>query len=71
MVTMADGLSLSFSPSLSLSLCINICLLKGLAADAADPDRVAFKHTFDADHVSDCVIGPMIDRMIDPVIRLD
>ena len=46
-------------------------ILKGLTADAADPDLVAFEHAFDTDHVSDRVIGPMIDRVIDRVIELD
>ena len=46
-------------------------LLKGLTADAADPDLVAFEHAFDIDHVIDRVIGPMIDRVIDRVIELD
>ncbi len=45
--------------------------MKGLTADAADPDLVAFEHAFDTDHVIDRVIGPMIDRVIDRVIELD
>ena len=46
-------------------------LLKGLTADAANPDLVAFEHAFDTDHVIDRVIGPMIDRVIHRVIELD
>ena len=56
----------------SLSFLLNIHkILKGLTADAADPDLVAFEHAFDTDHVIDRVIDPMIDRMIDRVIELD
>ena len=38
--------------------------MKGLTADAADPDLVAFEHALDTDHVIDRVIDPMIDRVI-------
>ena len=46
-------------------------LLKGLTADAADPDLVAFDDELGTDHVIDRAIAPMIDRVIDYVIELD
>ena len=48
-----------------------LMLLKGLTADAADPDLVAFEHAFDTDQVIDRVIGPMLDRVVDRLIELD
>ena len=46
-------------------------ILKGLTADAADPDLVAFEHALDTDRVIDHVIDPMIDRVIDCLIEHD
>ena len=43
-------------------------LLKGLTADAADPDLIAFEDELDTDHVIDHVIDRVIDRMTDCVI---
>ena len=48
-----------------------IILLKGLTADAADPDLVAFEHALDTDHVIDRVIDRTVDRAIDRVIEFD
>ena len=45
--------------------------MKGLTADAADPDLVAFEHALENDHVIDSVIDPMIDRVIDRLIERD
>ena len=45
--------------------------MKGLTADAADPDLVAFEHALENDHVIDRVIDPMIDRVIDRLIERD
>ena len=41
--------------------------MKGLTADAADPDIVAFGHKLGLDHASD----PMIEHVIDRVIKSD
>ena len=45
--------------------------MKGLTADAADPDLFAFEHALENDHVIDRVIDPMIDRVIDRLIERD
>ena len=46
-------------------------LLKGLTADAADPDLVAFDDELGTDDVIDRAMDPMIDRVIDYAIELD
>ena len=51
-----------------MALSFSFLSLKGLTADAADPDLVAFEHALDTDRVIDRVIDPMIDRVIDRVI---
>ena len=49
-----------------------ICfILKGLTADAADPDLGAFDDELDTDYVINRAIAPMIDRVIDYMIELD
>ena len=54
-----------------LILAYLMCCLKGLTADAADPDLVTFEHAFDTSHVIDRVIGPMIDRVVDCLNELE
>ena len=46
-------------------------VLKGLTADAADPDLGAFDDELDTDYVINRAIAPMIDRVIDYVIERD
>ena len=50
---------------------LGLTFVKGLTADAADPDLVAFDDELDTDHVIDRAIDPMIDRVIDYATELD